>query len=88
VKPSQAHVAITALERSKGWKYLHKVMEQEVLSAAMAIAETPDMSVDEINFRRGSIWAAKSLLSLPEKLKLRLENEIALTRDDSGSAPL
>ena len=85
MKPNQAHVALNALERSKGWRYLREVVEQEVLSAAMAIAETPDMPVDEINFRRGSIWAAKSLLDLPEKLKLRLENEIALSRDDSGS---
>jgi len=88
MKSNQAHVALNSLERSKGWQYLREVMEQEVLSAAMAIAETPNMPVDEINFRRGSIWAAKSLLDLPQKLKLRLENEIALTRDDSESTPL
>lgn len=88
MKDTQAHVALNALERSKGWKYLREVMEQEVLSAAMAIADTPNMPIDEINFRRGSIWAAKSLLDLPQKLKLRLENEIALSRDDSESTPL
>lgn len=88
MKSRQAHVALNALERSKGWKYLREVMEEEVLAAAMAIADTPNMPVDEINFRRGSIWAAKSLLDLPQKLKLRLENEIALSEDDSGSTPL
>lgn len=58
-------------------------MDEEILQAAMAIAETPNMPLDEINFRRGSIWAAKSMLEIPTKLKMKLQAEAALGKDDS-----
>ena len=82
MNPKEALVALENLEKSSGWQYLQSIMEQEVVSAAMSIADSSSMSLDEINFRRGSIWAAKSLLSLPDKLRLRLQNEVALAQDD------
>tara|TARA_X000001036_G_C20145653_1_gene589178 strand:- start:151 stop:411 length:261 start_codon:yes stop_codon:yes gene_type:complete len=77
--------AIEALEKSKGWTVMRKVMEEEIVSSAMAIAESPTMSLDEINFRRGSIFAAKALLDLPARLKSKLSAEIALDRDDKST---
>jgi hypothetical protein len=74
--------ALDQLKNSRGWAYLRAVMEQEAVAAAMAIADNPKMTLDEINFRRGTIWAAKQLLDLPDKLALRLQNEVALTRKD------
>lgn len=80
--------SIEALEKSKGWIVLRRVMEDEIVSAAMAIAENPNMSLDEINFRRGSIFAAKALLDMPTRLKSKLYGEVALNKDDTPAQPL
>ena len=79
--------SIEALEKSKGWIVLRRVMEDEIVSAAMAIAENPNMSLDEINFRRGSIFAAKALLDMPTRLKSKLYGEVALNKDDTAAQP-
>ena len=76
--PQQKLKAVDSLSSSKGWLVLKEVMEAEVLQAAMAIAETPNMPLDEINFRRGSIWAANRMLELPSRLRMKLESESAL----------
>lgn len=82
--PQSKIKAINDLTKSAGWRVLKEVMEAEILQAAMAIAETPSMPLDEINFRRGSIWAAKSMLEMPERLRMKLEAEAALTKDDKS----
>jgi hypothetical protein len=51
----------------------------------MAIAETPNMELEEINFRRGSIWAAKRMLELPVRLRQKLEAEVALLNVDDSN---
>jgi hypothetical protein len=83
MKPASKIKAIDGLTKSQGWRVLREVMEQEILQAAMQIAETPSMPLDEINFRRGSIWAAKTMLELPERLRMKLEAEAVLSKDDS-----
>ncbi len=80
--PKASLNAIEALEKSKGWIVLRKVMEEEIVASAMSIAENPNMSLDEINFRRGSIFAAKALVDMPTRLKSKLGAEIALGKDD------
>jgi hypothetical protein len=50
----------------------------------MAIADNPNMTLDEINFRRGSIWAAKRMLEMPHRLEMKLNSEIALHKDDKS----
>lgn len=80
--------AIEDIQKSKGWDLLSSIMKEEALLAAMAIAENPKMSLDEINFRRGAIWAAKQLIELPSRVTLKLQNELALSRkDDNTNAP-
>lgn len=74
--------AIEQLRQSKGWELLNRIMQEEAMIAAMAIAENPKMSLDEINFRRGAIWAAKQLLELPNRVQLKLENQLALSSKD------
>jgi|TARA_R110002153_G_scaffold17833_9_gene62082 hypothetical protein len=66
------------LNQSSGWQVLHEVMEQEIVSVAMEIAESSTMHIDEINFRRGAIFSAKRLLELPQRLAVKLENEIVM----------
>jgi hypothetical protein len=81
--PASKIKAINGLTKSQGWNVLREIMEEEILQAAMQIAENSNMTLDEINFRRGSIWAAKTMLDLPERLRMKLEAETALTpRDD------
>lgn len=79
MKPEQKRQAIEQLAKSKGWMVLKQVMEEELVQAAMAIAHSPSMPVDEINFRRGSIWAAERMIDLPERLRMKLESEAALS---------
>lgn len=82
--PKQKLKAVNDLTKSSGWAVIKEVMEDEVLQAAMAIAQTATMSIDEINFRRGSIWAATQMLELPERLRMKLEAEDRLLpMDDS-----
>ena len=61
--------AIEALEATRGWKVVREIMEKEIVQSAMSIADNPRMTLDEINFRRGSIFAAKALLEMPQRLR-------------------
>lgn len=82
--PRERLKGILDLQKSPGWKVVTDVMSDEVVAAAMAIADNPTMSLDEINFRRGAIWAAKQLIDLPIKIQLKLENEMALSSKDDN----
>ncbi|WP_419833729.1 hypothetical protein [Endozoicomonas atrinae] len=73
-----AHKALTTLANSDGWEYMKQIMNDEILTSAFQLAESPDMTEKEIDFRRGAIWAARQLLSMPDKLLLKLENELIL----------
>ena len=78
--------AIDDLMKSKGWQVLNQIMKDEIVSSAMSIADTASMDLQEINFRRGSIWAAKQMLEMPVRLRQKLEAEIALDTDDRRSS--
>lgn len=82
--PREQLKGLLDLQKSPGWKVVTDVMHDEVVAAAMAIADNPNMSLDEINFRRGTIWAAKQLIDLPLKIQLKLENELALSSKDDN----
>tara|TARA_R100000951_G_scaffold55549_2_gene46699 strand:+ start:834 stop:1094 length:261 start_codon:yes stop_codon:yes gene_type:complete len=82
VSPKSELSAIETLVKSKGWIVIRRVMEDEIVSSAMAIAENPSMTLDEINFRRGSIFAAKAFLDIPSRLRSKIESEIALGQKD------
>ncbi len=82
--PKAELAAIETLVKSKGWIVIRRVMEDEIVSSAMAIAENPSMTLDEINFRRGSIFAAKALLDIPARLRSKIESEIALGQKDDN----
>jgi hypothetical protein len=82
MRPEQKLKAVRDLIKSRGWAVLHEVMQDEILASAMAIADSPNMDLAEINFRRGSIWAAKQMLEMPTRLQAKLESEIALSNVD------
>ena len=70
--------AVMELEASAGWAHAKATVQDDILRAAYNIAESPNMTLDEINFRRGAMWAARRLLELPAALRLRLENDILM----------
>lgn len=70
--------AIDTLLGSKGWKIIKDYLEKEVVSSAMDIATKHTMSMNEIDFRRGSIWMSKQLLNIPENLRLQLQSSLLL----------
>jgi len=86
--PTSKLKAVDNLLNSKGWTVVMEIMHEEILASAMSIAETPSMELDEINFRRGSIWAAKQMLELPVRLRQKLEGDVALHSADDNSKPL
>jgi hypothetical protein len=53
-------------------------MEQEILQLARNMANTPEMTMQQMDFQRGAIWAAEQLLNVPERLIHKLQGELAL----------
>lgn len=78
---------LDALTRSRGWALLNEVMQEELIRAAMKIAEHPEMTEKEVDFRRGAIWAAKQLLDLPERLKQSLQMDLAVELSKKADDP-
>lgn len=78
--------ALQELTKTRGWAVVREVMEREIVSAAMAIADNPNMTLDEINFRRGSIWAGKQLIDVPDRLMRVLEADVRLEEAAALSA--
>lgn len=82
MKPAAKLKAIDDLLNSKGWSIVLEIMHEEIVQSAMAIAEGQKMELDEINFRRGSIWAAKQFLEMPVRLRQKVQADVALNTDD------
>ncbi len=78
---------ILDLEKSDAWQYLTKIMQDEIVQAAMQMGEDASMTFDEVNFRRGAIWAANRMLEMPNRIKAKLEAEIALSSGDDKKTP-
>lgn len=80
------HKALTTLFKSKGWAILTEVMEQEILASAKSMGGSATMGTDELHFRRGAIFAADRLLTLPEIMLNNLDTSIlmfeAMTQHD------
>lgn len=80
MKPERALELIVKLEGSEGWKYIQDVMRDEVLRAAYALAEDDNPSYEQLQFRRGAMWAARRLLELPARLRQNLESELIIKK--------
>lgn len=66
------------LLNSPGWLYIQEVMNQEIVKAAYSMAEATPKSLDQINFERGAMWAARRCLDLPQRLMQILESEATM----------
>lgn len=76
-KKEEARV-LEELMSSNGWGILQRKMQDEILSAAYQLAENKQLSVDEINFRRGAMWAARRMIELPTNMKMLIDNELLM----------
>lgn len=76
-KKEEARV-LEELLSSNGWGILQRKMQDEILTAAYQLAENKQLSVDEINFRRGAMWAARRMIELPTNMKMLIDNELLM----------
>ena len=53
-------------------------MKEEILTAAYNLSSDPKTSVDELNWRRGALWASKKLIEMPSVLEVKLENDLMM----------
>ena len=74
---------VQELLKSDGWGIIQQKMQEEILSAAYQMAENKMLTIDEINFRRGAMFAARRLMELPKNLDLLLDNEILMESSEA-----
>ena len=79
----RAEKKIQELLKSDGWGILSQKMQEEILSAAYQMAENKMLTIDEINFRRGAMFAARRLMELPTNLDMLLDNEILMESSEA-----
>jgi|TARA_R110000796_G_scaffold10003_3_gene33564 hypothetical protein len=71
------HEIMTKLKESDGWKHLTEVIiKEDILKAALDMAENKPMTPDEFNFRRGSMHAAHNFSSIPDKIISQYEDQV------------
>lgn len=71
-------LALDELLKSRGWALVHAAMKDDIVALAMLMAENRSLTKDQIDFMRGSMWAAKQLIDVPQKLRRKLESDITL----------
>jgi len=82
--PKQKQVAIDAMLKSKGWQVIQEEMENSILQAAYQLCDGPAMPIDEVHFRRGSMWAARKFVDLPSVVSQVLNNNILMDAANRG----
>ena len=69
---------IKRLKKDDAWKFLQEIMKEEILTSAYNLSSDPKTSVDELNWRRGALWASKKLIEMPSVLEVKLENDLMM----------
>ena len=82
--PKQKQVAIDAMLKSKGWQVIQEEMENSILQAAYQLCDGPAMPIEEVHFRRGSMWAARKFVDLPSVVSQVLNNNILMDAANRG----
>jgi hypothetical protein len=66
------------MKDSRGWAILMETTKNDILSAALAMADNPTMTEKEMHYRRGAIAAARNFVNVLDALIQQAENEILL----------
>ena len=82
--PKQKQVAIDAMLKSKGWQVIKDEMEKSILQAAYQLCDGPAMTIEDVHFRRGSMWAARKFVELPSVVSQVLNNNILMDAANRG----
>ena len=82
--PKQKQVAVDTMLKSKGWQVIQEEMEKSILQAAFQLCDGPAMPIDEVHFRRGSMWAARKFVDLPSVVSQVLNNNILMDAANRG----
>ena len=59
-------------------------MEKSILQAAFQLCDGPAMTEEEMHFRRGSMWAARKFIELPDVVSQILNNNILMDAANRG----
>lgn len=70
--------AIKSLLDSDGWRLLVGVLDEELIAASLDLASNPRLTPDEIQYKRGAVWAASKLPTIPQRLLAAYENELLM----------
>jgi hypothetical protein len=70
--------ALQGLKSHRGWAIIAETIQNEIVAAALQMADNPLMTEKEIDFRRGAIHASRSLLSVVDALITTKENDLLL----------
>lgn len=86
-----AVAALESLHKSKGWAILRERMDEELMIALRSLASPAPMAAEDVHFRRGALFAALALVSMPDKLINQLKSEVAFeealqSRDPAAKA--
>ena len=64
VSNKKALELVQDVQKHDGWLFIKEIMQDEIMTAANKLAETPQMSLEELHFRRGAMWAARKLIDV------------------------
>lgn len=78
---SQLRERLDLLKKNKAspaWLLIEQIMRDEIVQAAFRIAEARPISVEDIHFQRGALWASRRLVDIHDALIARYETDLAL----------
>ena len=70
--------ALEDLSKHPGWQDLVAVMKREMYIAVCNLGQTPDITNEELHWRRGRVDAAAMVINLPQKRIAQLTNELPM----------
>jgi len=82
MSPQQRIEELNKFRTSNAWTILRDEMEEAILQSAYQLADNKPLTLEELHFRRGALYAAKKFLDLPEQLVMKAQNELALQVDE------
>jgi len=77
---------VEELEKTRGWKLLVSVMENEIQTATTKMV-APGPRKDDFDYLRGVIYAANRCLELPARYKAGLKNDILIATSKAPPKP-
>ena len=77
--------AIEDLAKHPGWHDLVSVMKREMYGAVVNLGQTPDITNEELHWRRGRVDAAAMVIDLPQRRIAQLTNELPIEAHDPAS---